>query len=217
MKAADLIGKKFGQLTVVARGENTSNGKCRWVCDCDCGKRKNKTVTTSDLLSGRVRSCGCLYKESNKGRNKKHGKTGIRLYQIWFSMRQRCNYSSSVGFANYGGRGVTICEEWSDFQPFYDWAMASGYSDGLTLDRKDTNGSYCPGNCRWVTMKEQQNNRRNNRIVEYGGEKYTLSQLAEKLSVRPATLGWRIDHGWSENDYALAPNLNNKNIRRNIV
>ena len=217
MRAADLIGKKFGRLTVVARGENTPNGKCRWVCVCDCGNTKGKTVTTSDLLSGRVQSCGCLYRESNKGRNKTHGKTGIRLYRIWFSMRQRCNYSSSACFDNYGGRGVAICEEWSDFQAFYDWSMANGYSDGLTLDRKNPNGNYCPENCRWATMKEQQNNRRNNRIVEYGGEKYTLSQLAENLGISAATLGWRINHGWKEKDYAISPNSNNRNIRRNIL
>ena len=132
-------------------------------------------------------------------------------------MRQRCGYTSGVAYKNYGGRGVTICKEWDDFQAFYEWAMYNGYADNLTLERKDTNGNYCPENCRWATMKEQQNNRRNNRIVEYGGARYTLSELAKRLNIRPATLAWRIDHGWKVEEFGLLPNLNNKNIRGNIA
>lgn len=218
MNAADLIGMKFGRLTVVSRGENSKSGKAMWICVCDCGKRKAKTVGTYELKSGKVQSCGCLYFESNKGRRITHGKSGSRLYRIWQGMRRRCDYASGVAFQNYGGRGINVCEEWlSDFHAFYSWAMENGYSDGLTLDRKDSNGNYCPENCRWATMKAQQNNRRNNRIIEYGGEEYTLSELAAKLNVRPETLGWRIDHGWSEKEYALAPNSNNRIIRGNIA
>ncbi len=217
MLSKNLVGKQFGRLSVVARGENTKNGKSKWVCVCQCGKSKKKQVTSYDLESGKVRSCGCLYKESNKGRNATHSKTGTRLYQIWLSMRQRCECSSASGFANYGGRGVTVCEAWSNFQDFHKWAMSHGYADSLTIDRIDVNGNYCPENCRWVTMKEQQNNRRNNRVVEYGGKKYTLSELAQCLKIRPATLAWRIDHGWKEEEFSLLPNMNNKRIRRNIA
>lgn len=214
----DLVGQRFGRLTVIAEGARTANKKRTWICRCDCGNIKKNPVVGYDLKSGKVQSCGCLYTESNKGRNEKHGKSGIRLHRIWLSMRQRCGYSSGDCFKNYGGRGITVCEEWkNNFQAFYDWAMANGYKDNLTLDRKDTNGNYCPENCRWATMKAQQNNRRNNRIVEYCGEKYTLSELAQKLNIRPATLAWRIAHGWSEEEIGLLPNLNNRNIRGNIA
>lgn len=212
----NLIGQRFGRLSVIGEGPTTSTQKRTWYCVCDCGNIKKKPVVGYDLKSGRVRSCGCLYVESNKGRNKTHGKTGVRLYRIWASMRQRCGYSSGAGYKNYGGRGVSICEEWSDFRNFYEWAMSNGYADNLTIDRIDNNRNYCPENCRWSTMKEQQNNRRNNRLVEYGGQNYTLSELAHKLNIRPATLAWRIDSGWSEEEFGLLPNLNNKNMRRNM-
>lgn len=208
--AANLIGKKYNRLTVIARAENTANGKRRWICKCDCGRIKEKAVTGFDLISGKVKSCGCLYKESNKNINKKHGLSGKRLHRIWCSMKQRCTNTQSAGFKNYGGAGITICNEWLDFQAFYDWATANGYADNLTIDRIDNNGNYCPDNCRWVDMKKQQNNRRNNRKVEYRGCEYTISELAIKLNIPYATLLGRINSGWNQSDWGIKPNFNNK-------
>lgn len=210
----NLVGKKFGKLTVISRAENTKDGKARWLCKCDCGKIKSKSVTTYDLQSGKVKSCGCLYYVSNKGRNKTHGLTNSRLHRIWSGIHSRCFYKGNFSFEHYGGRGITVCQEWTNFNSFYDWAMANGYAENLTIDRIDVNGNYEPSNCRWVDMKTQQNNRSNNRKVDYCGIKLTVSELSTILSIPYATLLNRINSGWGESELAMKPNLNNKNIRR---
>lgn len=213
----DLTGQKFGRLTVVSCGENTNGGKSRWICDCDCGKRKEKSVTRNDLVTGKVKSCGCLYKDSNKGRNVTHGKTGKRLYRIWLSMRQRCNYSAGKSFKNYGGKGISVCEEWESFQNFYDWAMANGYSDNLTIDRKENDKGYSPDNCRWATMKEQQNNRTNNLRITINGEEKTLSEWSKVTGIPRATLEWRVKNKWAEDELFMPVNLNNARIRKERI
>jgi hypothetical protein len=212
--AENLTGQKFGKLTVVEKAGNNKQGKQMWVCKCDCGKIKSKPALTYELKSGKVKSCGCLYFESNKERNKTHGLTHSRLYQVWQGVISRCYYIKNAAFKNYGGRGITVCEEWrNSFESFYEWAMSHGYSDELTLDRINVNGNYCPKNCRWVSMKEQQNNRRNNKIVSYKNKEYTIAQLAEKLNLSSETLRWRLNNGWDKEDLSLPPSLNNKNIR----
>ena len=127
----------------------------------------------------------------------KHGEYKTRLHKIWSSMHERCEYEKHTHFADYGGRGIKICEEWKEYVPFAKWARENGYSEELTIDRIDVNGNYEPSNCRWVTMKEQHNNKRNNRFVTYKGETYTLSQLAEKIGIGKTTLRERLNMGWS--------------------
>lgn len=214
MRPKNLEGKRFGKLTVIARGENTKSGKSQWICVCDCGNRKSKPVTAYDLESGKVQSCGCLYKESNKGRNTTHGKTYTRLYRIWCSMRQRCSNPTNQAFGKYGGKGVAICEEWGGFQVFCEWALANGYADNLTIDRKDNSKGYSPENCRWATMKEQQNNRTNNRRITINGEVRTISEWSEITGIPKATLQWRIKNQWAENELLMPVNLNNAQIRK---
>ena len=211
-KCIDLTGRKFGKLTVVERAKNSKGGKSRWLCSCDCGKEK--IVLGDSLRNGITSSCGCKYFESNKGRNKTHGQTKTRLHRIWSSMKQRCNYPNARCFELYGGRGITVCDEWSNsFEAFRDWALANGYAEGLTIDRINVNGNYEPSNCRWATFKEQENNRTNNRKVTYKGKEYTLSKLAEELHISSATLAWRLNHGWNEDHLAITPAFNNK-VRR---
>lgn len=211
-KLIDLTGRKFGKLTVVERVENSRNGKARWRCKCDCGNEK--VAGSESLRNGSTSSCGCKYFESNKGRNKTHGQTGTRLHKIWSSMKQRCNNPNARCFELYGGRGITVCDEWQNsFEAFRDWAIANDYADNLTIDRIDTNGNYCPDNCRWATYKMQENNRTNNHKVTYRGKEYTLSKLAEELHISSATLAWRLNHGWNENELNITPAFNNR-IRR---
>ena len=211
----NLIGQKFGKLTVIERAENNKQGKAMWKCLCDCGKVKSKPVSSYDLKKGKVTSCGCNYFISNKNRNKKHGMTNTRLYRIWSGAKQRCHNSKSQYYKRYGGRGITVCDEWlNDFQAFYDWAMSNGYKDNLTIDRIDNDKGYSPDNCRWVSYEIQENNRTNNIIVKYKGQNYTVSQLSRILGISQSALNWRIKHNWVENELDIPVDLNNSNIRR---
>lgn len=143
---------------------------------------------------------------------KTHGGTGTRLYRIWQNMKARCYRESARGYENYGGRGISICQEWKDdFLSFKNWAYSNGYNESLTIDRIDVNGDYSPNNCRWVTNKEQQNNRRDNRIYEYGRKTLTLSQWSELLGINYKTLEKRIEN-WGV-DKAITTPLNNSQIK----
>ena len=143
----------------------------------------------------------------------KHGLYGTRLYRIWHDMKSRCYYSRSIDFDRYGGRGIAVCTEWREnFQSFYEWAISNGYSDELTIERIDSNGDYCPENCRWATAKEQGNNRSNNRILAYNGKIQTVSQWAKELNISESTICTRLWRGWSV-EKALTPARNYKNRR----
>ena len=156
---SDLVGKKFDRLTVVEYSHTNKHGKAMWVCLCECG---NTIVASgSHLVNGHTSSCGCLKNEISGARFRKHGLKHTRLYRIWMDMRSRCTYESMKCFKDYGGRGIKVCEEWQNsFEAFYNWAIANGYSDDLSIDRIDVNGNYEPSNCRWATMKEQRANQR---------------------------------------------------------
>ena len=126
----------------------------------------------------------------------KHGKGKTRLYHIWKSMRQRCTNPKCINYHNYGGRGITVCTKWDDFIRFEIWAIKSGYKDNLTIDRIDLNGNYCPENCRWVTYKIQNNNKRGNRLIEFNGEIHTLSEWSDIVGIEMPTLWGRLKRGW---------------------
>lgn len=128
-----------------------------------------------------------------------------RLHKIWESMHERCEYEKHVQYHNYGGRGICVCDEWSEYIPFAKWSFSHGYSDDLTIDRIDPNGIYEPNNCRWITMKEQANNKRTNRIVVYQEREYTLTELAEKIGMNKTTLMERLNLGWSVEDAVECP------------
>ena len=127
----------------------------------------------------------------------KHGLCHTRIYHIWNAMKQRCSNPKTISYKYYGAKGVEVCQEWQDsFQAFYDWAMANGYAENLTIDRKDTNGDYCPQNCRWATNKEQQNNTSYNKLHTYNGETLTVMQWAEKTNMSANLLYKRLGRGW---------------------
>ncbi len=152
----DLTGKTFGRWKVLRFDHTTSNGDANWFCVCNCGTIKS--VNGYNLRSGRSKSCGCLVVELMR-KNKpsvKHGlkKANPRLYGIWQGMLNRCRRKKDICYMAYGGRGISVCEEWHQFPPFYEWAMANGYTDDLTIDRINVDGNYEPSNCQWITMEE---------------------------------------------------------------
>lgn len=193
----DLTGLKFGMLTVIKEYDQRIQRKRAWICKCDCGNTYIAIGTR--LTHGNVHSCGCLrYKKAAESLTT-HGKSHTRLYRIWTNMRNRCNLPTSTEYKRYGARGITVCDEWSDsFQTFYDWAMANGYRDDLTIDRIDVNGPYSPKNCRWATAHEQGRNTRRNRLLSFNGETHCITDWANITGIATALIGQRIDRlGWS--------------------
>lgn len=191
-KVRNLIGQKFGELTVIGLDDRQSR-KTYWVCKCDCGNLK---IARSDaLLSGATKSCGCLKKKQdaiNFSHRIKHLQSHSRIYNIWLRMKARCSNIHEPCYYRYGGRGIKICQEWEhNFEAFYNWAINNGYSDELSIDRIDNNGNYEPNNCRWATMKEQSNNRRTNIKITIGNATKTLKQWCEIFELDYSTISAR--------------------------
>lgn len=195
----NLSGQRYGRWTVISFNRYEP-GKCPryyWNCKCDCGSEKE--VLVSNLKSGISKSCGCLKREKHLEHFTKHGMSivGKRhpLYVKWMEMRKRCNTPTCEKYKYYGARGITVCPRWDSFQSFYD-DMFPSWRKGLTLGRKETNGPYSPENCRWETWKQQQNNKRNNRIISWNGEEKTISQWSDKTGVPRTLIFSRIKAKW---------------------
>lgn len=204
----DLTGLKFGRLTVLKFHERNKSGS-RWLCRCDCGN--TKVIYRSNLTNGHSTSCGCYQKEVVT----RHDLSKHRLYSIWIDIRKRCFDTKRDSYKNYGGRGITICNEWnSDFMSFYNWAISNGYDEKLTLDRIDNDGDYTPENCRWVTRLVQNNNTRKNVYIEFKGEKLTISQLARRYDLHPKTITYRIENGYKGDEIIAKPNAVKRKRRK---
>lgn len=190
-KRIDLTGQRFGRLVVLARSAPDANSNARWSCMCDCGTAR--VVYGQSLGNGATQSCGCLAKEP--GRRQTHGASSSNDYKSWAAMVQRCTNPNNHKWPRYGGRGITVCERWRDYENFL--ADMGPRPSGMTLDRYPNNdGNYEPGNCRWATPTQQQNNTSFNKFVTVEGERLTYAQAARKSLLNRATIRDRISRGW---------------------
>lgn len=197
-KEFDITGQRFGRLVAIKKAKSRIQGaqkRCFWLFKCDCGKEKE--IYKNAITRGKVVSCGC-YIDENRGQSvKKHGMESTRLYACWLDMKHRCQYKKSKSgkeykhYKNYAGRGIKVCDKWLDKEfgsiNFINWALNNGYKDNLTLDRIDVNGNYCPENCRWATVKEQANNKRNNHYITIDGITKTLNQWIKQVKMSETT------------------------------
>lgn len=177
----DRIGERYCKLVIIDRikNKNPKRNNTVWICQCDCG---NIHYVPSNHWK-EIKSCGCFQREKN---NDSYSKT--KLYSTWKSMKARCNIKSNPSYKNYGGRGISICEEWKDFFKFKEWAIQNGYDENKTrkkqtLDRINNNGNYEPNNCRWVNSFIQANNTSRNIWLEYNGIRKTMAQWSRILKI----------------------------------
>lgn len=206
------VGDKIGRLTILEKSERCRDSKGRrrsyWICECECGSVVEKR---EDVFTRPVPSCGCYGREQMSAymREKmtgkiKYGDSRERVHNIWYLMKFRCEDSSSPAYQNYGGRGITVCPEWSDgidgYFRFKEWALSNGYTDELSLDRIDNDKGYSPDNCRWVGTITQANNKRSNVFYEFNGTSKTLAQWARDFNINYKTvhrrvvgLGWELE------------------------
>lgn len=197
------IGDRFEMLTVVAPSQPTNNRIKQWECKCDCGTIK--VVQEGNLKHGQVKSCGCLRKQRSAevARNNftshgegSGGKTTTE-YRTWVSMIQRCYQPTHDSYKHYGGRGITVCDEFRNSYPRFLEEIGRRPSIKHSLDRIDNSRGYEVGNIRWATREEQQNNRRDNRLLEFCGDSLSIAQISRRVGVPPDTLRQRINNGRS--------------------
>lgn len=195
-----LIGAHYGRLTPISYAGKSYDSRHQFLCKCDCGNEV--VVLEKHLRSGNTKSCGCYKRDMGHAANTTHGKSKTRLYRVWANMIERCESEDCPNYHRYGGRGIRVCNEWHDYSKFDEWAVFAGYNPSAkygecTIDRIDVNGDYEPSNCRWITMKEQTDNRECTRRVEFNGECHTLKEWSEITGINYYTLHKRFRRGES--------------------
>ncbi len=203
MPAVDLTGQTFGYLKVLSRS-GTKGRRATWLCRCICGSEvvrigQNLRLTTR----GEKKSCGCKRGEMYLEAWGTHGMTAHPAWLTWRNMRSRCANPKDKDFRNYGARGIAVCERWNSFDRFWE-DMGPTYRAGLTIERMDNSRGYEPENCRWRTLRRQNNNRRNNVHIQTPMGRLTVAMAARRYGFKPITLYKRIEKGWPE-DRLLEP------------
>lgn len=195
----NLVGQRFGRLVAIERFKgDDKKDYTRWVCLCDCGNQK--IIARASLRNGETQSCGCLQKEDVSRRQKTHGKSRTKEYYSWRNMLRRCYDVNSVGYENYGGRGISVCNDWHIFENFL--ADMGLKPEGYSIERIDNDGNYEKNNCKWATKQEQNSNTRQNRIITYNNKTQTLEAWARELNISSQTLSKRLD-AWNDVEKAF--------------
>lgn len=193
MKALNLVGQKFGRLTILKRNFLDKHRDSHWLCQCDCGNQT--TVRGMNLIRNHTVSCGCFQKEQTGKAQFKHGMINTAAYESWAHMLQRCSNKNNKDYKNYGGRGIRVCKKWFKFENFF--ADMGERPEGLTLERIRNNDDYKPSNCCWTTRTMQNNNSRKNVIIEYKNQRLTIAQWAKKIGLSYGVLFMRLKRNWS--------------------
>jgi len=206
----DYLGKKYNLLTIIEDAGSTDYGRTLCKCRCSCGVEK--VLVLSDVKTGFVKSCGCLRPwatvQGEKHHSFKHGLKNHRLYSIMNKMKQRCYNKNHDAYERYGGAGITICDAWlNNFVNFYNWAMANGYEDDLTLDRIDNTKGYSPYNCRWATRAEQNRNTSRSHKVTLFGETKVLEEWFRdpRIPISKPGFHYRVTNGMSDEEALTTP------------
>jgi len=206
----DVIGEKFGRLTVLGISEERASGHIVLKCMCDCG---NVTHVHASHIGKSSRSCGCLGRETTILRNTRHEESRrgnqSRLYRAWAGMLKRCKNTNDKSFKDYGMRGISVCHEWESFECFREWAIKSGYVDGLSIERVDVNADYNPQNCTWIPIKRQARNKRCS--IKYRG--IPLIEVCQNRGLNYNTIRGRVQRGWDVEFAVLAPPNSSKRRR----
>lgn len=215
---SNLIGMKFGRLTVISRAENSKDNRSMWLCRCDCDGNE-KIIKGKYLLNGNTKSCGCLSIESLIKRNvssgKRNGESYSKIYYTWYNMISRCYKDVDGTSKYYKNKGIIVCEEWKIYENFRDWSINNGFSDELSIDRIDYDGDYEPSNCRWVDIFVQANNKSTNHMITFNGETKTLMQWSRKFNLNYGLLSSRIYRGCSIEELFIPKNEYYKNRGNN--
>ena len=195
----DLTGQRFGKLLVqryAGRKKRTA-----WQCLCDCGN--TRVVMSFNLKSGHTRSCRCILDDMTI--NVTHGKTRSPEWTAWVNMNQRCHQAAYRYYGEYGGRGITVCDDWRNSFSSFLSDMGEKPSAAHSIDRIDNNGNYCPENCRWATRHEQARNTRRNRLLTLNGETMCLAEWVDRVGIHQKTITGRLNRGWSDERALTTP------------
>ena len=202
LRNEDITGQRFGRLIAVRLSGKDKHGAAIWSCICDCGSSTD--VVKYALKRGTTKSCGCLAREEASRRGTRHGLSKCRVHSIWDGMLSRCLNQKAHGYERYGGRGITVCDRWLDFEEFF--ADMGHPMPNQTLDRIDNDKGYCKENCRWATRHEQNNNTKANRFLTAFGQTKTIAEWARDQGIKYQTLYRRLTWcGWSVEDALLTP------------
>lgn len=217
MMFVDLAGSKFGRLTVLEYAGKNQRNQSLWLCECECGTIKE--YLGYNLSNGHTVSCGCYCKEMTRTAKRTHGMSKTRIYDIWAHMKSRCGKPNCKEYEWYGGRGIKVCEEWAnDFMAFFNWAMANGYRDDLTIERKDVAGNYDPENCEWATTDVQSNNKTTTKYLTYEGYTFSLRDWSRILGLDLRGLWWRLFTAkWDKDDAIRRKNNSNEKWRKEEI